>query len=306
MEKIVKTWILATRPQFFTATIVPVLLGSVIAWSGHSGFNWLYFLLALIGALFIHAGLDLVNDYYDHTSGNDEINLFPTAFNGGSRFIQNNILTPNQVLRGGLLCFVLGIAVGIYLNHKLPGNAILYIGVIGVFLAFFYTADPFRIGYSGFGELTVGIGFGPVMVIGAYYVQARTLDWLPLLASVPIGILIGLVLYINAFPDYDADKAVNKRTTVVRLGKKRAIRIYYMLLRFVYLWVILGVISRVFPIYSLAVFLTVPLYLKAIRVAKTNYENVHKLLPVNTVTIGLHLIIGFILAMSYLIEKVVR
>ena len=302
----IKTLIKATRAQFFTATLIPIVLGSVIAWNQSGTFNWLYFILALVGGIFIHAGLDLANDYYDHTSGNDEINLFPTAFSGGSRMIQDKILTPKQVLSGSIVCFLIGITIGLYLNYVLPGNTILVIGIIGVFMAFFYTADPLRIGYTGFGELTVGLGFGPVMVLGAYYVQTRHLAWLPFLASVPVGILITLVLYINEFPDYDADKEVNKRTWVVLLGKKRAVKIYLWLLSFVYLWVIFGVFSKIFPLSSLVIFMTLPLYFKAINVARTNYDKINELLPANAATIGLHLIIGLLLSGSYILDKLIR
>lgn len=81
MEKL-KVWLKAVRPQFFSATVVPILLGAVIGWYKKGNFNWQQFLLALIGGLFIHAGLDLANDYFDHTSGLDELNRFPTPFSG--------------------------------------------------------------------------------------------------------------------------------------------------------------------------------------------------------------------------------
>lgn len=300
-----KIWIKAVRAPFFTATIVPILLGAVIAWHQSDSFNWPYFLLALIGGLFIHAGLDLANDYFDHVSGVDEINQFPTPFSGGSRMIQENILSPAQVLRGSIICFLAGITIGLYLNFVLPGNIILIIGLIGVFLAIFYTASPFRIGYTGFGEMTCAIGFGPVMVLGSYYVQSHQLSWLPFFASVPIAMLIALVLYINEFPDCEADKQAGKRTLVVILGKQRAIKVYFMLLGFVYLWVVLGVGVKIFPYFALTVFITLPLYIKAIRVARSNYDKIYELLPANAATIGLHLTIGLLLSLGYILDKLV-
>ncbi len=100
-------WVKAVRPKFFTGTLVPVLLGAVIAWHGSGDFNWLYFLLTLLGGLFIHAGLDLANDYFDHTSGVDEINTHYNPFSGGSRMIQNGILSAKQVLWGSIVCFIM-------------------------------------------------------------------------------------------------------------------------------------------------------------------------------------------------------
>jgi 1,4-dihydroxy-2-naphthoate octaprenyltransferase len=301
--KIFKIWLKAIRPQFFTATIVPILLGTVIAWHQFGNFNWLYFLLALIGGLFIHAGLDLGNDYFDHTAGVDEINRFPTPFSGGSRIIQEKLLAPKEILRGSILCFLVGITIGLYLNFVLPGNALLIIGIIGIFLAFFYTADPIRIGYTGFGEFSVGLGFGPVMVMGSYFVQTGKLTWLPFFASIPIGILITLVLYINEFPDYEADKTMNKKTLVVILGKEKAIKFYFLFLGITYLWIVFGIILKIFPLFTLIVLITLPLCFKAIKISRMNYNKVYELLPVNAATIGLHLIIGLLLSGSYIFAK---
>ncbi len=301
-----RLWYASTRPKFFTATILPVLLGAAIAWYQHLPFSWLHFTLTMTGALCIHAGLDLVNDYYGYRSKKPATKIFPTAFNGGSRYIQDELLTPKQIIRGGLLCFLTGIAIGFYLNYVVPGNYILIIGAVGVALAFLYTVDPFRIGHSGFREVAVGIGFGPVMVLGSYFVQAHRFSMEPFIASVPVGILIALVLYINAFPDYDTDKAMNKLTSVVRLGKKRAIKVYIQLLRLVFIWVALGVCLTELPFFALGVFLTVPLYLKAVSIAKTNYDNSHELSPVNAATSGLHLIIGVLLIMGFILDKLMK
>lgn len=305
MDKI-KIWIKAVRAPFFTATLVPIILGTVVSWYRFNTFSLLHFLLALLGGLFVHAGLDLANDYFDHTSGVDEANRFPTPFSGGSRMIQKKILTPGQVLGASIFCFLLCIITGLYLNSVLPGNTLLFIGMIGVFLAFFYTAKPIRIGYTGFGELSCFIGFGPVMVLGSYFVQAHRLSWLPFFASLPVGILIALVLYINEFPDYDADKTVNKRTLVVILGKKKAIKIYYLLLGLVYLLIVLGIISGIFPYAALIVFITLPLCIKAVNISMLNYDKIYELLPANAATIGLHLTIGLLLSGSYMIDRLIK
>ncbi|MBI4711853.1 MAG: 1,4-dihydroxy-2-naphthoate octaprenyltransferase [Planctomycetes bacterium] len=220
-----KIWLKETRAPFLTATIVPILLGAVMGWHQTGSFHWGYFWLTLIGGIFMHLGTNIANDYFDHLSGNDWANKTPTPFSGGSRMIQQGLLTPRQVLVAALACFTAGSVIGLYLNYKIGGNVILLLGIIGVFLGFFYTGNPIRIVYRGFGlgELAVGIGFGPVMVLGAYYVQTAQIPWPVLFASIPVGILIALVLYINEFPDYNADKYVGKKTLPVQLGKKAAL-----------------------------------------------------------------------------------
>lgn len=299
-----KTWLKAIRAPFFTATIIPVVLGAIVAWYDTGNFMWMRFWLTLIGAILIHAGTNLANDYFDHLSGCDALNPNPTPFSGGSRVIQDGLIAPKNILCVSLMAFILGSGVGLYLNHLSGGNVILILGISGVFLGFFYTAQPLRIGYGRFGELAVGIGFGPLMVMGAYYVQAQTLPLKVFLISLPIGILIALVLFINEFPDYLADKAVGKRTSVIILGKKRAVILYHILLTGVYLAIVILVIFRFLPPFCLVVFLSLPLAIMALAGSRKNFDKIDELLPVNASTIGLHAIIGLLLCLGFVFAKV--
>jgi len=299
----VKLWIKAMRAPFFTATIIPVLLGTVIAWVHIGQTFWIKLLLTLIGVVFVHAGTNLLNDYYDHKSKNDELNLNPTPFSGGSRVIQEGLIPPQRILYSGLMFLGLGGVVGLYLNSVSRGNIILILGLVGVFLGFFYTAEPLRIGYLGIGELAVGFGFGPLIVSGAYYIQAQRFSVEPFVASIPIGILIMLVLLINEFPDCEADSLVSKRTWIVILGKKKAVKIYHFLFFLVYLAIALGIVFRLLPLFSVLAFISLPLSVKAIAISWKNYDKIEELLPANAITIKLHSIIGLLLIMGYFIDK---
>jgi 1,4-dihydroxy-2-naphthoate octaprenyltransferase len=303
MKKIL-LWIVAARPQFFTATIIPIALGAAISWNRTGVFNWNLFWLTLIGGIFIHAGLDYSNDYYDYKTGNDVVNKTPTPFSGGSRFLREGILKPKQVLLASLICFAVGSMIGLYINHLLKTNVILIIGIIGVLLAFFYTGGPIKIGYTRGAEAATGLGFGPLMVIGSYYVQARSISWQVLWASVPIGILIALVQYINQFPDYEADKKAHKNNTVVTLGKKRAVRYYCVFLILTYCLIILGVTLKIFPVLALITLLTAPLAVKAMKVLSAHFDQIQKLLPANALTIIIHLLFGALFTIAYLLGRV--
>jgi len=304
MDKI-KIWLKEIRAPFLTASLVPVILGTAIAWNQFHAFNLLYFFLALIGVCLCHIGTNVANDYFDHTSGDDEANKTPTPFSGGSRMIQNKLLPPKHLLIGAIISFILCAIIGLYLNSVTGGKVILIIGVIGVFLGFFYTASPIRIGYRGWalGETAVGLGFGPLAVFGSYYVQTQRLDWIPALASIPVGILIALVLYINEFPDYDADKSVNKRTLPVILGKKRAAILYYIMSAVTFLWVIAGVILNIFPVWSLLSILTLPIAVKAITILHKHYSEVYPLIPANAMTIVLHLSFGILFSIGFFVSR---
>src|SRR3989338_1400799 len=294
-----KKWLKAVRVPFSTATIIPIALGAVIAWSDTGNFMWMRFWLTLTGGLVIHFATNMANDYFDHVSGCDEANPTPTPFSGGSRVIQEGLIPAKHVLYACLIAFSIGAAIGLYLNYLSGGNVILILGLIGIPLAFFYTARPLRLGYGAFGEIAVGAGFGPLMVLGSYYVQAQALSLRAFLVSLPVGILIALVLYINEFPDYTGDKSVGKRNLVVALGKKHAVILYHILLASVYLITFLLVVFKFLPLMALIVFLSAPLAFKAYTVSKKNYEKVFDLLPANAATIGLHSLIGILLVLSF-------
>ncbi len=296
-------WIIAVRPQFFTAAIVPIILGASVAWNQTGVFDWGLFWLTLIGGIFIHGGLNYSNDYYDYKTGNDIVNKTPTPFSGGSRYLREGILKPKQVLLASLICFAVGSMIGLYINHLLKTNVILIIGIIGVFLAFFYTAEPLKIGYTRCAEAATGLGFGPFMAVGSYYVQARSLSWQVFWASVPIGILIALVQYINQFPDYEADKKAHKKNTVVTLGKKRAVRYYCVFLILTYCLIIMGVTLKIFPVSALITLLTAPLAVKAMKVLAAHFDQIKELLPANALTIAVHLLFGVLFSAAYLLDK---
>lgn len=299
----IKFWLKTARAPFFTGAIVPVVFGSVLAWHDTSTFLWIKFLLTLVGAVLIHAGTNLANDYYDHLSGCDESNPNPTPFSGGSRMIQNGLISPKKVLYASLFTFIAGGGIGLYLNYVSGKNVILIIGIIGIFLAFFYTAKPIQIGYSSFGELATGIGFGPLMVMGSYFVQAQQLSIKVFLVSIPIGILIALILYINEFPDYVADKKVDKKTLVVLLGKKKATTLYHILLIATYLTIMFLVIFKFLPFICLIALLSLPIAIKAFVVSRNNFNRIHELLPANALTIGLHSSIGLLLCIAVILDK---
>lgn len=299
-----KNWLKATRAPFLTGSVIPVALGTAVAWSETGNFNLVYFIWVLAGVSFLHLGTNLANDYFDHQSGNDWLNQNFTQFNGGSRVIQDNLISAKGILVFSLVCFAAGSLLGLWINHQFKTNVVLYLGMVGVFCGFFYTATPLKIGYSGLGEAVVGLCFGPLVVLGSHYVQTQSFSWTALWASIPVGILIGLILYINEFPDYLADKAVAKNTLVVRLGKEKAVKLYNFLLVMTYLIIILGVTVKLLPQYTLIAMLTLPLAYKTMKVAGCNYDKFQELLPANASTIGLHSLIGILLCAGFMLDKI--
>src|SRR5712692_7659383 len=216
-------WMRIMRVPFLQATLIPVTLGGVIAWQVVKVFRWDLFLLTLLGASLIQIATNMFNDYFDFKSGNDLQVKHQNPFAGGGRILTAGLISPTKHFLVSSAFLLLGCLIGLYFVFVQGLTSLFWLGLIGVISSYFYVGPPFKLAYRGIGELIVGLNFGPVMTLGAYYVQAHSFAIAPLLASIPVGLLIAAVLWINEFPDMDADNAVGKKTLVLRLGYAKSI-----------------------------------------------------------------------------------
>ncbi len=292
-------WLIAVRAPFLTATLAPIILGGAIAWATRDSLAWGFFFLTLAAGAFLHMGANVINDYFDHLSGDDTINTdFIRPFSGGSRVIQMGLLTPLETLTLAIVLFALSSGIGAYLAWA-SGPLVLAFGAIGLVSAVFYCGWPFKWASRGIGELMVGLNFGTLMTLGSYYVQTERVDWTPAIASIPVAALITAVLYINEFPDFIADRAVGKKTWVVRLGRQRAAIAYGFLMAIPYIAVAAAVGADVLPIPTLLVLLTLPLAARAVQCAYRYHSQPVELAPANALTIVTHLATGLLLTLGY-------
>ncbi|MFW9768051.1 MAG: 1,4-dihydroxy-2-naphthoate octaprenyltransferase [Candidatus Thorarchaeota archaeon] len=296
----VRIWFAEMRAPFLTGAIVPVILGTCVAWASTGIFLLDVFILTLLGGMFVHIGANVANDYFDHKSGTDDMNVdYVRPFTGGSRMIQRGWMSPREVFAEAMVFFILGGGIGLYLAYT-RGWEVLIIGVIGVGSAFFYTAPPFRFVSRGYGEVFIGLDFGVLMTLGAYFVQTQILAWEAIFPSLPIAILITAVLYINEFPDHDADKAAGKLTVVVRLGRARAAKGYAVLMTSLYLSIIVPIILNLTNWYTVLAVTTIPLAVIATRYALKHYDQSFPLIPAYASTVANHLFTGLFLSWSYI------
>jgi len=297
----VKLWIAEMRLGFLTASIAPVLLGTAIAWATDNVFIWDVFLLTLIAGCCLHLGANIANDFFDHLSGTDDINVdYIRPFSGGSRMIQLGLLSPFEVLAESMIFFIIGGFIGLDLAFT-RGMPILVLGIVGAASGFFYTAPPVRLVSRGIGEVFIGLNFGILMTLGAYYVQTQSLDCVTIIPSIPVALLITAVLYINEFPDYRADMAAGKRTLVVRLGRKRAAWGYAAIMSAVYLTPLLGVVMMWMPWHTMLALTTMPLSVLGVRRAMISYDKSFELVPANAYTVLTHLLTGLFLTFGYIL-----
>lgn len=294
-----KVWAMASRMPFFVAVIIPSIVGGAVAFY-HGSFDLFLFLIVVVGMVLANAGTNFMNDYFDFKSGADVDNPNRTPFSGGSPFLADQTLRPKSVLYAGSFCFAIGLLIAIYLTIEV-GYIVLILAGIGAFIGFFYTAPPIKLGYWGAGEFATGFALGPLTIIGVYYVITGTITVEPIVVSIPIGVLVATILYVNEIPDHDADKRAGKRHLVVILGKAKAVKFLPMFFLLIYSSIILGVVLGIMPAWTLIALLTIPVALNVITIANSNYDNTTRYIPAMARTIAIHSITGMLLTAGYLI-----
>ena len=298
-----KIWFMEIRAPFFTATIVPTVFGALFAWHEGYQFDTLLFVATLLGVLFIHAGTNVVNDYFDYRSGTDKINKNRSPFNGGSPFVVEGTLKPEQIYRAAITFFAIGGLIGLALALSVS-LIIIPLGVLGIGLGYFYTSPKVHLAARGVGEIAVGSGFGPLVVAGAYVVQAGEISWTPFVAGLPIGLLIGLVLFINQFPDSEADGAVGKTHWVVRMGLDNAAKWYAGLMASAFALIVVLVATGVTPLWTLLALAPALVAVKAMRLTLREHSRFDRLLPAQAMTVQTHALVGSLLAVGLIASGV--
>jgi 1,4-dihydroxy-2-naphthoate octaprenyltransferase len=291
----------ATRLPFLSATFIPVSIGLAIA-AVHGYFDLASAMLTLVGAAAVHLGLNVANDVFDARLGADDMNVNPTQFSGGSRVIQYGLVSLRRMslISAGFYAIALGIGLVLLLTRY--SEALLVIGVLGIVLSIFYTAPPLKLVYRGLGELTTAIGFGPLMLVGAYVVQSLgVLRPEPFVASIPIALLVALILYVNEVPDRSADARAGKRTLPVRLPQGAVINVYVIAATAAFVTIVVGVLAGLLPIPALLALLPIPLALRVREGLIQHYDQPYGLMSFMAVNVRLHLFVGVLLLAAYLV-----
>jgi 1,4-dihydroxy-2-naphthoate octaprenyltransferase len=289
------------RLPFMTVTVGAVLLGTAFAGWLTGRFHLGHFALTLFGACFFHIATNVANDYFDFKSGNDAANISGTVpFSGGSRMILEGFVAPGEALTVSLIFAFAGSIIGLYLNFVSEGNMVLIIGILALFFIYSYNGFPFRLVNVGLGEVAIFIAWGPLIVLGSYYVQAGSFQsYWPFVVSIPSGIMTTLVLLINEFADRDADRSVGRKTWVILFGFAKSLKIYLFLALCCYLTVALGILFGGWPLWSLLVVISLPFPFMAFRVGKQNLQNWGEFLPAVKATILMNFVFLVILSVSF-------
>ena len=213
-----RDWLAGTRPRTLPAAVVPVFIGTGVAF-GYGKFSPWRAVLALVVALALQIGVNYANDYSDGIRGSDERRVGPT------RLVAAGLARPRQVLAAAFACFGVACVAGLVLAIFTSWWLIL-VGAAAVAAGWFYTGGSHPYGYRGFGEIAVFAFFGVAAVAGTAYVQLVRFTWLELVAAIPAGLLSCALLMVNNLRDIDSDAEVGKRTLAVMLGDARSRTVY--------------------------------------------------------------------------------
>ncbi len=226
-------WRLAD-PKITLASVASMIVGASVA-GLHGSIAWGWLALTVLGIFCVEAAKNASGEIFDWDSGTDAAvrDDERSPFSGGKRVIVDKLMSRRETAMVAAAFYAVGITCGVAIVAAREPS-VLWVGMIGVALAYFYHAPPFQLAYRGFGELAVALSYGPVIAIGTYLVQRQTIGTDVVLASLPLGIAAGAFLWINEFPDARADELANKRTLVVRLGRPRAARAFAVILAVAY------------------------------------------------------------------------
>lgn len=255
-----KTWFLALRPWSYTASAIPVALGTALA-AEQGSFSAGLFLLTLIGGIAVHAGTNLINTYGDYISGVDTVESSPTAPQ-----LVDGTLSPAAMKKAALLCFTLAAIIGLELA-ALRGWPILVVGLIGLIGGYGYTAGP-AYKYTGLGSIMVFFLMGPLMTWPAYFIQTGHYSWLPVWVSLPVGFLVAAILHANDLRDIPSDRKAGILTLALILGLRRSMTLYFSLYVASFICLALLVLASLVPWTAALPLVLVPATLKMFSLAR--------------------------------------
>ncbi|MGB7444479.1 MAG: 2-carboxy-1,4-naphthoquinone phytyltransferase [Coleofasciculaceae cyanobacterium] len=287
-----KLWLAAIKPPMYSVAIIPIWVGTAVAFADTKNINGAIFATFLMSAILIIAWLNLSNDVFDADTGIDK-NKAHSLVN----------LTGNKPLIFWLSSLFL--AVGI-----LGISAICWwqqdLSVIGLILlccalGYSYQGPPFRLGYQGLGEIICFFTFGPMAVAAAYYSQTQSWSVNFLAASVIVGIATSLILFCSHFHQVEDDLAAGKRSPIVRLGTKIGAQVLVWSSGSIYVLTGLFVVLGVFPVWTLLSWLSLPFALQLSRHVWLYHDQPEKVSNCKFIAVKLHFLSGLLLGLGFVL-----
>ena len=288
-------WLRAIRIKFLLASVISVSLGLSLAWYAGSSIDIFHALLTFAGVISLHASVDLLNDYWDFKRGIDT-KTKRTKMSGGTGVLPEGLLKPKSVYLAGIGFLILGAIIGIYFVMIFGITIGLILG-FAILSVYFYST---KIVNWGLAEVFVTIK-GTLIVVGTFFIQSQGIDDFTIFAGIVVGLLSSLVLFVTSIPDHDVDKEKGRRTLIIIFGKSNSVKTFSIFPILIYGVIIFGVMTGLFPVYSLIVLLAKPFLILAILHLKDSQKSENMLLSSMTNTLYFSRIAGALFVVSFLI-----
>ncbi len=288
-------WLRVIRVRFLLASVIAVSVALALNWWQNSSIELLDAVLTFAGVMALHASVDLLNDFWDFKRGIDT-KTTRTKMSGGTGVLPEGLLKPSSVYRAGVAFLIIGSAIGGYFVIT-DGITIAVILGFAILSIYFYST---KIVDSGLGEFFVAVK-GCMIVIGTFFIQTGEISAESILAGIVVGSLSSLVLFIASFPDHDADKSKGRKTLVIMAGKENAAKLFWIFPIVSYSAIVIGVSTNLFPVFSLIVFLSLPLMIKSGIGLRKNYDCIKDLIPYMSSTLMFGRITGALFVVGLLI-----
>ena len=292
-----KLWLAAIKPPMYSVAIIPIWLGTLVAFAETQTLNGTIFLVFLISAILILAWLNSSNDVFDAETGIDQNKAHSLVNLTGNKSLIFGLA--NLFFGGG----VVGLAAIAWLQQDLT---VLGLILLGCFLGYTYQGPPFRLGYQGLGEIICFISFGPVAVAAAFYSQAQTWSLTSLLASIIVGISTSLILFCSHFHQVEDDLAAGKRSPIARLGTKKAAQLLPWFGGSIYVLTLLFVVLQVFPLWTLLIFASLPFALQLFSHVNKYHDRPEKVSNCKFIAVNLHFWSGLLLGLGFLLPAIIQ
>ncbi len=290
----------AVRAFSFPASLIPCLLGAMLALLYGTEVTWWLIPFIAISLLFLHAGSNVISDVDDYRKGVDSKDTL-----GGSRVLPDGLLSTKEMFRFGMLLFALAVLFGLPIILD-RGMMVLWLGIIGIVGGFFYTGRPIGYKYVALGDIFIFLLYGPAIVTGTLYALTGVFSLTAALISIPLGLLVTGILHANNLRDIIHDRKANIKTLATIFGEGFAKGEYVFLIVGAYITVILLVVFGVLSIWALLVFLSLPIALKNMNMIKgVKIEDTGKIAMLDAMTAQLTLMFGVLLSISLIITKIV-
>ncbi len=289
-----KLWLAAIKPPMYSVAIMPIWVGTAIAFYRTQSLNWMIFSTFLSSAILILAWENILNDVFDSETGIDKNKAHSLVNLTGNKSL---------IFAIGNFCLILGILGILAICWWQQDVTILGLIITCCFLGYLYQGPPFRLGYQGLGEFLCFFAFGPVGTSAAYYSQTQTVSMLSLAASIIVGLATTLILFCSHFHQVEDDIAAGKRSPIVRLGTETGAKLLPWWCGIQFALILLFVGLGIFPVWTLLSLAGIPAAIKLCSHVNQNHNYPNLVSNCKFIAVAVHFWTGLLLGIGFIIPQ---